>query len=88
MFSEGRSLDNLSIDMLDETNLYFNNAVFTMLGLKNPLNIVLDNPCKFMEKYVDRSLMQFASQEMQHGSYRQGSIIDDVDEDLDLSFTI
>lgn len=88
LLSEGRSLSNLSIDTLDNTNLYFNNAVFTMLGLDNPFDVVNENPCKFMEKYIDRSLMQFASQEIQHGSYRQGSIIDDVTEDLDLDFII
>lgn len=88
LLSEGRSLDNLTIETLDKTNLYFNHAVFTMLGLPNPLEVVGENPCKFMEKYIDRSLMQFASQEIQHGSYRQGSIIDDVTEDLDLEFII
>ncbi|MBQ0111539.1 MAG: ribonucleotide-diphosphate reductase subunit beta [Bacteroidales bacterium] len=88
LLSEGRYLDNLSLDMLDKTNKYFNNAVFTMLGLKNPLEVVTENPCKFMEKYIDRSLLQFASQEIQHGSYRQGSIVDDVTEDLDLEFII
>ena len=40
-----------------------------------------------MEEYVDRSLMQFASQEIQHMSYRQGSVKDDLDEDTDLDFT-
>ena len=88
LLSEGRSLNNLTIDTLDATNLYFNNAVFTMLELDNPLPTVVENPCKFMEKYIDRSLMQFASQEIQHGSYRQGSVIDDVDDTLDLQFTI
>lgn len=88
LLSEGRSLDNLTIETLDDTNLYFNNAVFTMLGLNNPFKVVTENPCKFMEKYIDRSLLQFASQEIQHGSYRQGSVIDDLTDDIDLNFEV
>lgn len=88
LFSEGRKLSNLSVETLIDTNLYFNNAVFTLLGIKNPLRVVTENPCKFMEKYIDRSLLQFAPQEIQHGSYRQGSIVDDLSEDLDLDFNM
>lgn len=88
LLSEGRELSNLTLETLEKTNLYFNNAVFTLLELPNPLEVVTENPCKFMEKYVDRSLLQFASQEIQHGSYRQGCIIDDLTDDIDLSFAI
>lgn len=88
LLSEGRYLKNLKLETLDQTNLYFNNAVFSLLGIDNPLEVVTENPCKFMEKYIDRSLLQFASQEIQHGSYRQGSVIDDIEEDLDLDFEV
>ncbi len=88
LLSEGRELSNLTLEMLEDTNLYFNNAVFTLLGIKNPLRVVKENPCKFMEKYVDRSLLQFASQEIQHGSYRQGSIVDDLSDDIDLDYVV
>ena len=41
-----------------------------------------------MDKYIDRSLLQFASQEIQHTSYRQGSVVDDLSDDIDLDFEI
>lgn len=86
VMSEGRGVQGLTKEMLIDTNLYFANAVFTMLRIENPLRVVKENPCTFMEKYVDRSLLQFAPQEIQHGSYRQGSVVDDLDEDMDLDF--
>lgn len=88
IFSEGRSLPNLTTEMLDDTNLYFHNAVCSLIGIENKFKVVTENPCKFMETYVDRSLLQFASQEIQHGSYRQGSVVDDLSDDLDLDFEI
>lgn len=86
LFSEGRGVLGLSESMLKDTVLFFANTVFTLLELDNPFKVVLENPCKFMEEYIDRSMMQFASQEIQHMSYRQGSVKDDVDEDVDLDF--
>ena len=87
LFSEGRGVLGLSESMLKDTVLFFANTVFTLLELDNPFKVVTENPCKFMEEYIDRSMMQFASQEIQHMSYRQGAVKDDVDEDVDLDFS-
>ena len=56
--------------------------------MKNELEVVVEHPCKFMDKYIDRSLLQFASQEIQHTSYRQGSVVDDLSDDLNLDFEV
>ena len=88
LLSEGRSLPNMTIHTLDELNLYFHNFVCTLVGIENKFKVVEDHPCKFMDKYIDRSLLQFASQEIQHTSYRQGSVVDDLSDDIDLDFEI
>lgn len=88
LLSEGRSLPNLTQDNLDELNLYFHNFVCSLVGIENKFKVVTEHPCKFMDKYIDRSLLQFASQEIQHTSYRQGSVVDDLSDDVDLDFEI
>lgn len=88
LLSEGRSLPNLTKDNLDELNLYFHNFVCNLIGIENKFKVVTEHPCKFMDKYIDRSLLQFASQEIQHTSYRQGSVVDDLSDDVDLDFEI
>ena len=87
LFSEGRNLRNLTLETLDDTNLYFHNFVCSLIGIDNKFKVVDENPCKFMDKYIDRSLFQFANQEIQSGSYRQASVIDDLSDDIDLDFT-
>ena len=88
LLSEGRSLPNLTEENLNQLNLYFHNFVCSLVGIKNELEVVTEHPCKFMDKYIDRSLLQFASQEIQHTSYRQGSVVDDLSDDLDLDFEV
>lgn len=88
LFSEGRKVVGLTEDLLDDTVLYFANTVYKILKLDNPFKVVENNPSKFMEHYLDRSLLQFAPQEIQHGSYRQGAVVDDLGGDLDLDFDV
>ena len=87
LFSEGRSLRNLTLETLDDTNLYFHNFVCSLIGIENNFKPVSENPCTFMDKYIDRSLFQFANQEIQSGSYRQASVVDDIDDNTDLDFS-
>ena len=86
LLSEGRELRNLSLETLNDTNLYFHNFVCSLIGIENKFKIVTENPCTFMDKYIDRSLLQFAPQEIQNGSYRQASVVDDLSDDIDLDF--
>lgn len=89
IFTDGRSLPNLTTEQLNDVNLYFHNVVCSLVGVENKYKVVKVNPCShIMEKYVDRSLLQFAPQEMQHTGYRQGSVVDDLDDDMDLDFEI
>ena len=88
LLSEGRSLHNLSVETLNDLNLYFHNFVCKLVGIENKFKVVTEHPCPFMDKYIDRSLLQFASQEIQHTSYRQGSVVDDLSDDIDLDFEI
>ena len=86
LLSEGRELRNLPLETLNDTNLYFHNFVCSLIGIENKFKIVAENPCTFMDKYIDRSLLQFAPQEIQNGSYRQASVVDDLSDDIDLDF--
>lgn len=86
LFSDGRSAIGITGDMIKDCVKFYAQTAYNVLGLTNPHAIVESNPCTYMMKYLDRSLVQYASQEIQHGSYKQGAIIDDIESDLDLDF--
>lgn len=86
LFSEGRSVVGLTEDLLKDVVLYHANVVYRMLDIKNPFKVIENNPATFMNKWIDSSNVQFAPQELVHGSYRQGAISDDVSDDDDLDF--
>lgn len=83
---EGRSLVGLTAELLRGCTLHYATIVYSALGINNPFEEVKENPCTYMKKWVDGASMQHASQEIQHGAYRQGSVNDDVDSDDNLDF--
>lgn len=85
---EGRSLVGLTADLLKGCTLHYAHIVYSALGITNPFEVVKENPCTYMKKWVDGATMQHAPQEIQHGAYRQGSIDDDVSSIDDLDFEI
>lgn len=88
LFSEGRSVVGLSSNILKGCVYFYAKSCYDIMGIEVPFTPVENNPCTYMDSYIDRSLTQYASQEMQHGSYRQGSVADDLEEDLDLDFLV
>ena len=73
--------------MKQQTQEQFNQQQQASYLLPSDLNTVVEeHPCPFMDKYIDRSLLQFASQEIQHTAYRQGSVVDDLSDNIDLDF--
>lgn len=88
LFSDGRSVVGLNADILKGCVHYYANTCYNILGIETPFEVVKDNPCSYMSNYLDRSLTQYAPQEMQHGSYRQGSVVDDLEDDFDLDFEV
>lgn len=53
--------------------------VYEALGVRYDFEVINDNPLKYMEKYIDSSVMQVANQELQSGQYHIGAIVDDTD---------
>ena len=53
--------------------------VYDALGLEYTFEVIEDNPLRYMEKYIDSSVMQVANQELQSGQYQVGAIVDDTD---------
>lgn len=88
LFSDGRSVVGLTEDLIKDCVKFYAQTAYTVLKLDNPHGVIATNPCTYMGKYLDRSLVQYASQEINHGSYKQGAIFDDVESDLDLDFDI
>lgn len=86
LFSNGRNVVGLNAETLKGCVHYYAQTCYNIMGLEAPFSPVEENPCSYMSNYLDRSLTQYAPQEIQHGSYRQGSIQDDVEDDADLDF--
>ena len=87
MFSKKRSLIGITPEVLNEGVHFFATPVYDFFKIEPPFKPVYENPCSYMEKYLDKSLIQTANMELQHTDYRIGAINDDVDEDTDLDFT-
>lgn len=88
LFSDGRSVVGLNGDMLKGCVHHFATTCYNIVGIKAPFEAVEDNPCSYMSNYLDRSLTQYAPQEIQHGAYRQGGVVDDLEDDFDLDFEV
>lgn len=88
MFSKGRSLIGITPEVLTEGVHFFATPVYEFLKIETPFTPVYENPCSYMEKYLDKSLIQTANMELQHTDYRIGAINDDVDDDTNLDFDL
>lgn len=88
MFSKKRTLIGITPEVLQESVHFFATPVYDFLKVEAPFDRVVENPCSYMEKYLDKSLIQTANMELQHTDYRIGAINDDVDDDTDLDFDI
>ena len=88
LFSDGRSVVGLNAEILKGCVHYYAGTCYSVMGIEKPFETVNENPCSYMVEYLDRSLTQYAPQEMQHGAYRQGGIADDIVDDLDLDFDL
>ena len=87
LFSEGRQVIGLTAELLKEYTLYMARPLYVALGVPFDFEVVEQNPCPYMDKYIDSSKIQVAPQELQITSYKIGSVKDDTDnldfDDLD-----
>ena len=82
VFSSGQIV-GLTPELLKEYVQHMAKPVYDALGIEYTFEVVQDNPLKYMNKYIDSSVMQVANQEMQSGQYQVNAIVDDTD-DVDL----
>lgn len=80
---EDGEIVGLTSDLLNDYVLYNAQPVYRALNIPFDFKAVNTNPLKYMEKYIDSSMIQVANQEMQSGQYQVNATIDDTD---DLSF--
>lgn len=86
IFEEGQ-ITGLTPELLKEYVLYMALPVYKSLGIEFSFTEITSNPLLFMEKYIDSTKMQVASQELQSGQYQTGAILEDDLDGLDLSFS-
>lgn len=87
LFSEGRQVIGLTAELLKEYTLYMSRPLYLALGIPFDFQVIEQNPCPYMDKYIDSSKVQVAPQEIQITSYKIGSVKDDTDNlDLDMEF--
>lgn len=88
VFTEGQ-ITGLTSGLLQQYVLHMAKPVYDALGIDFDYEVVEKNPLKYMDKYVDSSVMQVANQEMQSGQYQTGAIVDDTNgisfDDLDFN---
>lgn len=87
LFSEGRQVVGLTADLLKEYTQYMAYPVYRSLGIQYDYEKVLENPCPYMDSYIDSTSVQVAPQEIQISSYLIGAVKDDTD-GLELDFDL
>lgn len=87
LFSEGRQVVGLTAQLLKEYTLYMAKPVYDSLGVQYDFEVIAENPCPYMDKYIDSSKVQVAAQELQLTSYKVGAVKDDS-ENIDLDFDL
>lgn len=83
IFSEGRQVVGLNVELLQSYVDYMAAPVYATFGID--AHAPEKNPLPYMDKYIDPSKVQTANQELQNGSYLVGTLEDDTaDLELDL----
>ena len=81
IFSEGRHVLGLNVNLLDEYDKYLAYPIFKRYGFDWPAEFgeaPSKNPLKYMDKYVNSDLIQSAAQEITLTNYRVGQVVDDT----------
>lgn len=84
VFSDGRKALGLNTDLLKEYVYHISKPVFDYMQLEWNHPVVKDNPLTYMDKYVDRNLVQGANQEIENINYMVGNVdTSGVDDEYD-----
>lgn len=88
LFSEGRELGviGLTKELLKDQVKYFAGFTYKMAGLVPPFEEVKEIPIKSYDKYVDRSVIQSANQEIQSVNYMAMTVENNLERGDDISF--
>lgn len=82
LFSEGRELVGLNVDILKRWSLFCAKDVYAVLDVKAEHTLPRSNPLRFMENWLDISKTQAAPQEQTNAQYKVNVMRRD-DEDLE-----
>lgn len=85
LFSNGRQLPGVTVDILKAWNMFNAKDVFHFLKLDTALKLPSRNPMPHMERWLDISKTQVSQQEERNGQYKMNIVRrDDEDEVFDL----
>lgn len=77
IFSQGQIV-GLTTELLKEYILYMALPIYKVLGIPFKYQVITETPLKYMNKYIDTSMIQVANQEMQSGQYQVNATVDDT----------
>lgn len=87
LFSEGRSIVGMNVNILNQWVLYCAGDVIRTMGANVDFEIPQKNPLKYMEHWINIGLIQPSPQEQDIAMYKINNIVrDDADEEFDADF--
>lgn len=87
MFSEGRELVGMNLELLENWSLFNANDVYHFTGIENPFKVIKKNPIPFINDWIDLNNHQASPQEEKTSNYLLGGLINDAgDKVFDVDF--
>lgn len=78
MFSDGRELVGMNLELLENWTLFNANDVYTFTKIENPFKIIRKNPIPFINDWIDLNNHQASPQEEKPSNYLLGGLVNDA----------
>lgn len=78
MFSNGRELVGMNLELLENWVLFNANDVYTFTKIENPFKIIRKNPIPFINDWIDLNNHQASPQEEKPSNYLLGGLVNDA----------
>jgi ribonucleoside-diphosphate reductase beta chain len=78
MFSNGRELVGMNLELLENWVLFNANDVYVFTKIENPFKIIRKNPIPFINDWIDLNNHQASPQEEKPSNYLLGGLVNDA----------
>ena len=78
MFSDGRELVGMNLELLENWTLFNANDVYTFTKIENPFKIIRKNPIPFINDWIDLNNHQASPQEEKPSNYLLGGLVNNA----------